>query len=130
MDFTELKNKMKEFKKQYQADGQKMFQEYLKELWATLPEGITSFGFIAYTPYFNDGDTCRYGVYADEPDINGEHYWDLEKEDQEKFDDAAEKIASFIHSVPKEIIEAMFGDHVRITIYRDGRTETSDYNHD
>lgn len=32
---------------------------------------LKSFGWTQYTPYFNDGDTCEFGVHYDYPWING-----------------------------------------------------------
>lgn len=42
---------------------------------------LQSFGWMQYTPYWNDGDTCEFTVYNDEPTINGEDVsaWSLER---------------------------------------------------
>lgn len=43
--------------------------------------------------------------------------------------DLLEEIKKVIQSVPDEIMESMFGDHVKVTIFKDGTTETEEYDH-
>jgi hypothetical protein len=82
-----------------------------------------------YTPHFNDGETCVFSVH--EPDLideDGEdHYsycWD--KEFGEGCDDAFGEVWS---EMDDDVLEAVFGDHVEITITRDEVT-VEDYSHD
>ncbi len=114
---------------------------------------LTSFTFRCYTPYFNDGDTCRYGVHADECDINGESWeecelvssgekWDRAKGEYVKtgepgalYDAWRKDIPRFVHSFDNDDMESMFGDHVTVTVSYDRATktvstDTDDYHHD
>ena len=45
------------------------FPKLFEELFAK-SKLIDSFGWTQYTPYFNDGDTCEFGVHADDPYVN------------------------------------------------------------
>lgn len=46
------------------------FNTLAQELFDKHPD-LKQFSWEQYTPYFNDGDVCSFGVYADEPLING-----------------------------------------------------------
>lgn len=100
-----------------------------------------------YTPYFNDGDTCDFGVNAEslsgtlkdgtdidgyEVDMNGFRRAEgrLNKIVPEFPAGFADEIKKLIYSIDQEIICAIFGDHVEITAYADGRIETDHYEHD
>lgn len=50
--------------------AQAYFEEGCKELFARHPE-MESFAWSQYTPYWNDGDVCEFGVYTGDPEING-----------------------------------------------------------
>ena len=59
-----------EKKKALLAELQKEFPAMFTELFAQAPD-LKSFGWTQYTPYFNDGDSCEFGVHLDYPYING-----------------------------------------------------------
>jgi hypothetical protein len=59
-----------EKKKALLAELQKDFPAMFTELFAEAPN-LKSFGWTQYTPYFNDGDSCEFGVNFDYPYING-----------------------------------------------------------
>lgn len=122
--------KYKAFKEQYNAARTAMidqsraaFKEMAEELFETHPT-LESFAFKAFTVYFNDGDTCYYGVYCD-PDsglsINMETPVDEEDEV------LAEAVSSFIKEFDDDIIQDLFGDHIEVTVYRDGRAVIEEY---
>lgn len=94
-----------------------------------------------YTPYFMDGDPCVFGVNeielvsstlfseADDDSYFGEHTmmeWDAEEEHKPLFE-AANAVRE---PLPNELLQDVFGDHVRITINRDGTIETNECSHD
>lgn len=112
---------------------------------------IESMGWRQYTPYFNDGDSCSFSVH--EPDqINGEDDSDIEwydwrvsyylKENRYKTEiegnskidiDACAAFLEFkelIESIPDDVLEDLFGDHVLVTVNRNGEVETEEYDHD
>lgn len=125
----------------------------IAEIMQTSPR-INSIGFTAYTPFFNDGDTCVYSVH-DIRWINGINidydnceidydwkvgYFDQKgsfKEDIDKLPETTlidsrviDKIQELLDSIPTETAESIFGDHVKVTIDREGNIKTEDYEHD
>lgn len=87
-----------------------------------------------YTPYFNDGNACTFGVgetgvrFGDDEE-SGDYEdgfvssWDLSED--------ADKKAVFeaMPDIPDDVLLAVFGDHVVVTVTRDG-CEVEEYNHD
>ena len=59
-------------KKVFVEDLRKEFPTMFKELFDK-SEKIESFSWTQYTPFFNDGDTCEFGVHCDDPYVNGEY---------------------------------------------------------
>lgn len=49
---------------EYREETQKVFGEASEQLFKEIPE-IKSFQWTQYTPYFNDGDECTFGVNTD-----------------------------------------------------------------
>lgn len=143
-----------EARKAAREAAQSAFKEGAKALFDKHPL-LTSFTFRAYTPYFCDGETCTYGVYADEPDLNGESWEDnplcASGEDYKCVDGKytriktgepgalyqawSEDIPRFVHGFDNEDIMSMFGDHVEVTVSYDRATGvvstlTDEYSHD
>lgn len=52
-------------KEQLTEELRKDFAPMLKPLLDKLPDSVESIGWIQYTPYFNDGDECEFGVHTD-----------------------------------------------------------------
>lgn len=85
---------------------------------------IESYSWTQYTPYFNDGDACVFGVYR-EPKIDGE--WVYENPNNR---DKGEVIEAFLNKFTDEEFFDMFGDHVEITVSADIGVVTSHVDHD
>lgn len=172
---TELEKKRNDLLREIQAD----FPALFTDLWAD-SKLINSFSWNQYTPYFNDGDDCIFGVnieyssvnradpYDDEEvswlneviytQLTSENYpeyivfcnSDLGKNrykmylDQKIGDNAyifnrsynkkeheiAKTFSSIISSIPESFLRDLFGDHVEITLHRDGSIETNKYDHE
>lgn len=165
---------------------------------------VSQLSFTAYTPYFNDGDTCEYSVneidgwlgtededayegdlnrygpsfadlldfkrtgvpnkrikevvdyytkpgsryshekrgYVEEPAKYANHtdaarvayrkeltHTEAELEELAVLEKDWKEVKATFQSIPEEVIEGMFGDHVRVTITREG-VEVDDYDHD
>lgn len=78
---------------------------------------LESISWTQYTPYFNDGDVCNFRSchgYAETVPETGD------------FDDA---VADTLSLFDDEDMEWAFGDHVRVTVTRNGVT-TDTYDHD
>ena len=139
-----------EKRKQLSGELQKEFPKLLQPL-LEKSKVIESIGWTQYTPYFNDGDSCEFQVHNSDLDINGVDYYDLEDEfdifEEEIWSSSTRRtvpnpnynpeeaeilnqIKEILHSIPKDFYEDLFGDHVQVTVYRDGRVEVEDYDHD
>lgn len=107
---------------------------------------IDSFGWRQYTPYFNDGDECIFRVNTDYIYINEEDAEEIEwlgsdfdyktkkytptsETDVTEFE-VYRSIKEKLSAIPEDFFKDIFGDHVEITIHRDGRVETEEYDHD
>jgi len=112
------------------------FNEQAKSVFAAHPN-LEAIRVAAYTPYFNDGDTCEYGINDGYIKFAG---WENAGEggfdyiySRGEYPDGvkeAEKAASeLIKSVTEDDFKTLFGDHVQVTITRDG-VETEEYKHD
>lgn len=166
-----FRNEQEQIKKTFIKEARSCFFELCSNIF-TKHSWLTSFGWEQYTPHFNDGDSCEFSIYADEPNINGicgqdidfseripgseyevqslytkpyirYKYRDVEEKEfeneytEEKFllkrkevEEASSEISELIYGLGDYILEDIFGDHVEVTIYRDGTHETKDYNHD
>lgn len=65
MNVEDIKNKLDLLRQDYKNVAHQMFSEGTKILFDAHPR-LQSFGFRAYSPYFNDGDECRFSIHADE----------------------------------------------------------------
>ena len=136
--YAELKEKMSTLRKQMQETGKEEFRKYSQQIFEKYPL-LESFSWTQFTPYFNDGDTCYFGVNT-EPGLvydgkkmnhYGELEDDIEIEDEleKKFNEISNEISKFIEAFDENDMEAMFGDHVEITVKKD-TVEIEEYDHD
>lgn len=81
-----------------------------------------------YTPYFNDGDECHFAVYTpsiylkDGSEVN-KYYTTLQ------YVELVNTLQNIFKTVVPEVFLSLFGDHVRVTITRDG-AEIEEYDHE
>lgn len=118
----------------------------LAEAMKTLPEEYTHIKWRQYTPYFNDGDTCTFSVHEpylisdSEDDYHGDDGLELSewyvnhdiKEGRKpaEFKEQVEPLLTLWDSLSEDVLERAFGDHVRVTVTRDGTVEVDDCDHD
>jgi len=57
-----FKDKMEEHRKKMRAEGEIVLKTSMKEIFEQFPE-ISLLVWEQYTPYFNDGDECTFGVH-------------------------------------------------------------------
>lgn len=144
--FLEAKERMREAKAEAARIAQEAFKESAADLFTAHPR-LESFGWNQYTPYFNDGDECVFGAHIDYPKINGEDEDDsdtLRKErwvggekpwvPNENYDAelgaALDGVKEFLRAFDDEDFKSLFGDHLEITVSRDGTISTDQYEHD
>lgn len=146
-----------EMKLKFQKQAQGVFKEYVKEFFEKNP-GINVIKWAQYTPYFNDGEACEFRVndptFSNATDVNEVNSWgDYEGEDEkiwathgtwgiqyiedealrkqvEGYGDAMDEFSTTIcSSAMEDILLSMFGDHVEVTVTREG-IDVTDYEHD
>ncbi len=139
-----LEEKMAALHEQMKKEGQAAFNEAIKEVFEAHPE-IEAFRWSQYTPYFNDGDTCEFGVNTDVdllpvnkaplPHVEKDKYryrqedeWYCGSNGMPYEYEAASNDFSAVLRI-EELMLALFGDHGQITCYRD-RIEVEEYQHD
>lgn len=89
-------------------------------------DNIKSIGFTAYTPYFNDGDTCGYRVHTSYLYVNGDEDPQLSDDDRK----LVNEISKVLRQIPDEIYRDVFGDHVLVHVNIDGTVTTEEYEHE
>lgn len=138
-----LSDKRKAIAAESRAAAQKILGPGLKAFMLENPN-IEAVRWAQYTPYFNDGDTCEFGV--------GELYFKLVGGDPEAGDDgdgfqylsaytarkegyieqdwfkALNELSAALESSEEELLAA-FGDHVRVTVTQSG-VDIEEYEHD
>jgi hypothetical protein len=174
-ELQELKNKHLEMSKV-------MFNDIAKQLFEK-HSILNSFGWVQYTPYFNDGDECTFSARTNYPTING-YDEDSENERGDGIDlisnsnefitapirneedlreneenylkagynwykdqkigeygvrknpeynpshgEVIKDVKNFLSKVDESVLRNMFGDHVKITVSRNG-VDVEDYEHD
>lgn len=117
------------------------FKEAFSELFAAHPD-LVAVRWEQYTPYFNDGEPCHFGVnspYVKMKDTeedagdyeDGFEYvstWSLEDK-PESLRNAYKAVDELFKLLDNDTAEAAFGDHSQITATRDGFT-VDECNHD
>lgn len=143
-----LKKEMEQSRKEFTEKGSKLFFKSCKEIFDIFPD-LKSFSWSQYTPYFNDGDECIFGV-NDVEKINGyciddydnddenenkeiniikDYNWKEEESDKKAFE-LVNTLRNFISNIPDEILKEIYGDHCKVTIYHDGSYNVNEYDHD
>jgi hypothetical protein len=101
-----------------------------------------------YTPYFNDGEECVFSVneptfqFAEKPgpafttydsDEDGDTFyeesWQAKAADYKKAGVTKKAIDTLSEVFEKDVMKAVFGDHVRVIATREG-FEVDEYSHD
>lgn len=154
--FRDLKKKIADAKKAASQTAQTLFTEMSADLFDKNPS-LVSFSWSQYTPYWNDGDTCTFSANTSYPTVTfttedgktvksdenaGETFYvdedgepiDGEIEDHTPFEKQmetlAKRVSKFLGEFEDEDLEIMFGDHQLITVTREGKVETEEYEHE
>lgn len=135
--------------------GKEVFLEAAKQIFQTNPN-LEHFSWNQYTPYFNDGDECKFSVNYAWVSIKTTNMEDGARDlriyDQYRWSDPDFKwkptlenfgVSSYeeLQQIAKSIQEVMqifyyddykmmFGDHAKITVFRDGDIDIDSYDHD
>lgn len=119
----------------FDAGCRELFQEH---------EVLRGFSWTQYTPYFNDGDECVFSVHTDYPNIwfgefddeelyEGDYEfsrWDARENPDKPESKAGLAVIEFLQTFDDDLLKDAFGDHVEITVTRDGGIIVDDCEHD
>ena len=124
MNLQEIKNQYDAAVEAAKKSGQDASKEVFKEFFEQFPE-VDKIQWTQYTPYFNDGDACTFGVnkpdfILDDGNVVSSWYGDGKK----YVTDSLRALFGF-----ELLMESVFGDHVEVTVTRQG-IEIDEYDHD
>lgn len=110
---------------------------------------LKKFSWTQYTPYFNDGDECTFGVnihmddYYINEDVEGAvaffipRYYREDKDVLTRFPEGnmeyskiMDELETLLNTIPDDFYRDLFGDHVQVTIHSTGEVDVEDYSHD
>ena len=151
--FDELTALKEAYDEKLHNEGEDAVKELFKEFFDKYPKAET-ITWRQYTPYFNDGDPCYFSVHEmtlemNEDEEDGPEEGDEDEEDEDEDDDYSDgEYDSYslslsedpdlkkmgedfgaLQDIPDDVLEHVFGDHVRITATRDG-FDVTEYSHD
>lgn len=131
-------------KKEFISKSQDVMKLAFKEFFEANPD-INQVAWTQYTPYFNDGDVCEFGVSdiyftlaKDEVDLGEADYLGDEDThysecssgpDVKKHARAFKTFTDEIRQLPEDIYLNTFGDHVKVVANKDG-FDVQEYEHD
>jgi hypothetical protein len=139
--FKDLVEAKKGYEKKAKAEGERVVREALREFFAAFPE-VAAIRWTQYTPYFNDGDACVFGV--NEPCVKlmtRDADEDLQEDDEvddgliNSYDIKDANLKRALNELYRQMstiedaLKYAFGDHAEITATRRGLTIDS-YDHD
>jgi len=140
---VELEAEKSQILTEWRKKGKKELLPVFKPLFDKYPE-LESFSWTQYTPYFNDGDSCDFGVVGIDQ-INGWEEYDSEEWEEEvhrleakngkyrhiegPLYPAYQEAQKLVRSLPEDLLESILGDHIRVTVTRKS-IETEEYSHD
>lgn len=84
---------------------------------------LESFGWKQFTSYYNDGDSCDFTVWGCDPLINGASCDELRPYDK----NLVKRLHQLIESIDEDDMRRGFGDHVQVTIHREGPVEIEEF---
>lgn len=142
-----LSAKVEELNKHLKEEGKKALDAAFQDFFTKYPE-VEQLTFTAYTPWFNDGESCEYGVgelnawgsgrpgglTEDLPSVDSGDYpyeghsvWFM-KDDACEFDQDIKILDKALDSL-EDVVKMTLGDHIRVTVTRKGM-EIDEYEHD
>ena len=135
-DMNEIIKSFSEYKQTVQEKLKKDFKAIITKLFEENSE-LKAIVWEQYTPYFNDGDPCNFGLTevvftnATGDDLDDISYgsYDGENEDVCVFSEYNEVERLMTSSGMEDVMLATFGDHVRVVATREGFS-ISRFDHD
>ncbi len=145
-ELKEFEKKINALKTEYLTEGKKILTENLAEVFSETPT-VRSISWKQRGPDFSDGDysgpsveTDCFRVTVDSEEATDDDYDDEEDDDNEVYlwsgnreaDDnervtAARKLSALMNAVGEDILFALYGEDVKVTLTRNGKTTTEEY---
>lgn len=143
LEMTKLRLEIQDRQEKLQVYARERLSEFFLEIFEKYPN-LKDISWTQYTDYFNDGDLCTFSVHAEDSlIINGYQYYEIiyEKNKEEvleevgltleEFEEIAKTIDSLLYnSIGEDILETIFGDHVKVNVTKDGISTESYTRHD
>lgn len=117
------REKIRQLQINLQEESKKLLKEGSIPLFQKYP-ALESFGWTQYTSYFNDGEPTYFSADTTSPEINGKR--DAYYEDDYPLKEAREEVVALLTSFDDETLQAIFGDHKKIEVTKEG-IEVEDY---
>ena len=137
-----LKEQFAAAQKRMQDEGKVALEEALAEVFTAHPK-LHAIRWTQYTPYFNDGEACVFGVNSpyikfdglaeDAGDYeDGFEYCGTYRDDERPkgFVSAGKDVLAVFNSIPDELMLGVFEDHVQVTATREGTFIVEEHSHD
>lgn len=140
VELKQAMEKVQEARKQATEQAKATLGPALQQFLKDNPE-VKSIVWTQYTPYFNDGDPCVFGiseVYFLKTEIEEFDYNEIVEGDEGNtistyrnetpIGKACKELAQMLNDA-EEVLEEVFGDHVRVIVTSKG-VDVQDYEHD
>lgn len=143
-EYKRIQEQMQELQKQRVKLCREFFEDEIEKFFTENP-AVESFSWRQYTPYFNDGDPCEFGVCqsSDEVSVNDVVGWDVpvnppwSRERAEEFNRARdvalathEKVSTLLGQFNEDDLKMMFNDHSKVTVDANGDIQVEEHKHD
>lgn len=131
----ELSKTNEAMKKRLMDEGKAAFAEHFETFFKKNTQ-VESLRWTQYTPYFNDGEDCHFGVgdtMVKVEGLKGEEYYDGYVQEYEIDNLTLKKAVLDLSkelSNMEEVCLMAFGDHKEITAYPNGKITVIDYDHE
>ena len=132
MDTKEQLSKIKALREQFEKESREVLKPYIVALFDKYP-ALESIGWRQFTPYFNDGDACEFGL--NEFVVNDLGRWSWEDGDYDKknhlpkneMKNIFKELEDIKNALGKSVFLEVFGDHTKVSIERGGDFEIEEY---
>lgn len=151
--FEEIISLRSELERKIKSFGKEAITEGFAPFFAANP-AVDGVVWTQYTPYFNDGEACTFSV--GDPALILDRETAARLRPDQDFDETEEDYTPWDHplcfeswdlretefnqekigfgavwgQIPEEVFLSVFGDHVKVTLMRDGNVTIDDYEHD
>lgn len=133
MSLNSIREKIAKLQEEAKVESNKLFEQGSKQLFNDHSD-LKAFSWSQYTPYFNDGEPCEFGSNHRYFAIAGqgndlEDFGPYEERDWDISDSTYKAVDSFLGQFNDDDMYNLFGDHVKVTVTKDGAT-VDEYDHD